>query len=262
VRIISRNENPFPDLVEVKAALLVNDELEVSCDLSVELRVHPCEIEEEIGIISLEISEATLSLDISGANILPKTKLGQPVLSPIVRREIQLEETTNLSQNNEMARAFTGSGSVALSILGHKTQGNAEAKREAREKSSSDATFKKSTTEEREFYRVKAVGNDDWKIAEEGGKSLDGVYIDNEPLCKLSPVSGSNRISAETELIVKQRNMKAKLISPKGLGSLLQTNNQKKIAAILIKKSLNSTISGKKFEGVLVFARTQSFNEG
>jgi hypothetical protein len=262
VSIVSKNDNPLPDLVEVKATLVPDEEADGNYELSVELRVHPCEIDEEIGTISVEIIEATLSLDIGGVIIVPKTKFGQPVLAPIVKRETQLEETTNLSQDNETAQAFGGSGSVGLSIGGPKFDGKADGKRQAKVKSSSAATLKKSTTEETEFQRVKAIGNDNWKISAEAGKPLDGVFINHDPLCKLSPVAGSNRIYAETQLIVKQRNMSTKLIPPKGLNRFFQTDKQAKIAAILMNKSLNNKISTtRKFDGTFIFAWTESYNE-
>jgi hypothetical protein len=262
VPTVTRNENPLPDLVEVKATLVSGDETGENYDLSIELRVHPCEIEEEIGIISIEIIDAILSLDISGVNIVPKTKFGQPVLAPLIKQEVQIEETTNLSNDNETAQAFGGSGDAGLSLGVPKLQGKIEGKREAKVKSSSAATLKKSTTEETEFHRVKAIGNDNWRIAAEANKPLDGVFIDNEPLCKLSPVAGSNRIYAETEFVCKQRNINAKLITPKGVNRFFQTDKQAKIAAILIKKSLSSNISNaKKFDGTLVFSRTESYNE-
>jgi hypothetical protein len=259
--IVSRNENPFPDLVEVTATLVSTEEAASNYDLLVELRVHPCEIEEEIGTISVEIFEATLSLDIGGVNIVPKTKFGQPVLAAVIHRDVQFEETTNISTDNETSQALKGSGSAAFSISGPKLEGKTEGKQEAKEKSSSGTTLKKSTTEEAEFHRIKAMGNDNWKISMEGKKPLDGVFIDNEPLCKLSPTAGGNRIYAATELVVKQRHMNTELVSPKKAG-FFRTNNQVKIASIVMKKSLNSIISpGKRFDGTLIFAKTENYSE-
>jgi hypothetical protein len=118
VPIVSRSENQFPDLVEVTAALASTEEAAGYYELSVELRVHPCEIEEEIGRISVEIFEATLSLDIGGVNIVPKTRFGQPVLAAVIHRDVQLEETTNISTDNESSKALKGYGSAAVSISG------------------------------------------------------------------------------------------------------------------------------------------------
>ena len=260
--IVSRSESPFPDLVEVTAALVSTEEAASNYELSVELRVHPCEIEEEIGRISVEIFEATLSLDIGGVTIAPKTRFGQPVLAAIIRRDVQLEETTNISTDNETSQAVKGSGSAAFSISGPKVEGKIEGKQEAKEKSSSGNAVKKSTTEEVEFHRIKAIGNDNWKLSMEGKKPLDGVFIDNEPLCKLSAIAGSNRIYAETKLVVKQRHMKTELIAPKKTTIFFRTNNRAKIAEIVMKKSLHSTISpGKPFDRSLIFARTESSSE-
>lgn len=259
--IVSRNENPFPDLVEVTAALVPTEEAAGHYELSIELRVHPCEIEEEIGRISVEIFEATLSLDIGGLNIVPKTRFGQPVLATVIHRDVQFEETTNISTDNETSHAFKASGSAAVSISGPKLEGKTEGKREAKEKSSSGTTLKKTTTEEAEFHRIKAIGNDNWKLSMEGKKPLDGVFIDNEPLCKLAAISGNNRIYAETQLVVKQRHMKTELIGRKKI-PFFGTINQAKIAEIVMKKSLHGTISpGKPFDGLLIFARTESSSE-
>jgi hypothetical protein len=51
-------------------------------------------------------------------------------------------------------------------------------------------------------------------------------------------------------------------MATKGLNRFFQTDKQAKIAVILMNKSLNNKISTtRKFDGTLIFARTESYNE-
>jgi hypothetical protein len=55
---------------------------------------------------------------------------------------------------------------------------------------------------------------------------------------------------------VKQKHINARLIPEKRWTELFPNNNQKKIAAVLIAKSLHPETSDRQFDGTLVFAKT------
>ncbi|WP_434725361.1 hypothetical protein [Mesorhizobium sp. RIZ17] len=115
---------------------------------------------------------------------------------------------------------------------------------------------KTTSTDVIERHQVKAIGNDNWKIT---GAPLDGVYIDHEPLCEVTPVAGRNRLGVEAELVVKQKHIKTELTAG---GVWFSSVNQKKIAKVLIAKSLHAAGSDQPFDGKFVFGKSQSFDEG
>jgi hypothetical protein len=108
----SRDQNPVPDLVEVKARVVPCEGDDNRFKLLFELRIHPSQLEEQIGTVEVELFEATLSLYLYGMQTVSKSKLGQPTVPPVVTRAIQVEETVSKTLDSEAAREFTGAGSV------------------------------------------------------------------------------------------------------------------------------------------------------
>jgi hypothetical protein len=78
MKFISDDQNPLAQLVELKSSLAPNDDVAGNHDLLVEWRINQDEIEEgRVGTIRVEIQEATLSVDFSGLQVIPKTRHGQ-----------------------------------------------------------------------------------------------------------------------------------------------------------------------------------------
>ncbi|ESZ01879.1 hypothetical protein [Mesorhizobium sp. LNHC209A00] len=252
----SEHDNPLPDLVELKTKVSPKEGDDHAHDLLVELRVHPFEIEEAIGTIAVEISEAVLSVQFTGLAVVPRTKLGNPVMATKVRQDVQRERSVTQTEDTEKTRSASASGGGA-SLTG--INGKVEGSRSSAEKSGQSVNEKTTSTEVIERYQVKAIGNDNWKIT---GAPLDGVYIDHEPLCEVTPVAGKNRLGVEAELVVKQKHVKAELTASTGWFSSIQSVNQKKIAKVLIAKSLHAAGSDQPFDGKFVFGKSQSFDEG
>jgi hypothetical protein len=159
VQFVSKNSNPVPDLIEVKTNLTAEEADGGKCKVLIELRVHPCEIEDQLGTIFVEITEAILSLELHGMRVVPNSKLGQPVVTYMVKRDVQIEETRSVSKDNEMAGSLIASGALKLTAVGQKVELNTSGQREAKEKSSSGVTVKTTTANDFVFYRVKAIGN-------------------------------------------------------------------------------------------------------
>src|SRR5208282_4574393 len=59
---------------------------------------------------------------------------------------------------------------------------------------------------------------------------LDGVYVDHDPLCEVTPIPGSNRAGVEAELVMRQKHVKTKLASDR-LTTLLPTASAGSAAA-------------------------------
>jgi hypothetical protein len=252
VKFKSDHDNPLPDLVELKTKVSPKEGDDHAHNLLVELRVHPFEIEESIGTITVEISEAVLSVQFTGLEVVPRTKLGNPVMATKVRQEVQRERSVTQTADTEKTRSASASGGASLTGIDGKVEGS----RRSTEKAGQSVGEKTTSTDVIERHQVKAIGNDNWKIT---GAPLDGVYIDHEPLCEVTPVAGKNRVGVEAELVVKQKHVKADLTAG---GAWFSSVNQKKIAKVLIAKSLHAAGSDKPFEGKFVFGKSQSFDEG
>ncbi|MCZ7448139.1 hypothetical protein [Rhizobium rhizogenes] len=187
--------NPFPGLSEVKTSLV--DAGSHSYELLTELRIHPTEVEGEKHTVSVEVLEATITLELEGLDIVPQSKRGQPVVP--------------------------ADGEVPPHKVRH--------------------------------FPVKAVGRDKWKVSEKQAP-LDGVYIDFQPLCGLSPIVGSNRRRCVTSLGVKQKHLKLDALSPPIWGV-----SQDKLLAVLLAKSLHDRTSSGIFRGELIISRSEVDDE-
>ena len=258
MKFVSEHKNSLPDLVELKTKVAAKEGDNDKHEMLVELRVHPFEIEEKIGTIAVEITEAILSVEFSGLEVVPKTKLGQPIVDLKVRQEVQRERSVSTSADHEKTGKLGGVGGLST------TGGNAkvEARRNTTTRTGEIVTEKVTKTDASEFYRVRAIGNDNWRISEENGAPLDAVYVNHDPLCEVTPIPGSNRAGVEAELVVKQKHVKTKLSSDCSWTGLLRTNNQRKIAEVLIAKSMHAAGSDQPFDGKFVFAKSHSIDEG
>jgi hypothetical protein len=258
MKFVSEHKNPLPDLVELKTKVAAKEGDNDKLEMLVELRIHPHEIDETIGTITVEITEAILSVEFSGLEAVPKTKRGQPILDPIVRREVQRERSVSTSADHEKIGRL--GGSFGLSTTGGTAK--VEARGSTTSKTGEIVTEKETKTDSSEFYRVLAIGNDNWRISEENAAPLDGVYVDHDPLCEVTPIPGSNRAGVEAKLVVRQRHVKTKLASDRSWWRLPRDNNKQKIADILIAKCLHAAGSDQPFDGKFVFAKSQSIDEG
>lgn len=254
----SEHENPLPDLVELRTTVVSKSGGYHVHEVLVELRVHPFEIEEAFGRISVAIFQAVLSVQFSGLEVVPRTKLGNPVVDTKTRNEVQRERSvTNTSDEEKTRQSRLGTGASAIGV-----EAKADYSRGSTEKSAHTVVERITNAEVVEHLNVKAIGNDNWKISEASGAALDGVYINHVALCEVTPVAGKNRIGVETEVIVRQRHLKAEIIGDQSLLASLFSTNHKKIQNILIAKSLHDAGNDGSFDGKFVFAKSQSFDEG
>lgn len=254
----SEHQNPLADLVELKTQLAPKEGGDMAHEVLAELRVHPYEIEEPFGTIGIEISEAILSLQFSGLEVVPGTKFGNPVVGSKTQQEVHLERTVTISSD----RVRTRSGGVGLGASTGGLEGKVELSRGASDQTGQAISERTNRTDVVEHHHVKAIGNDNWKISGGPNGPLDGVYINHQSLCEVSPIANANRVGVETEFIVRQRHLKAEMTGDQWWLTSIVSTNQKKIAKVLIAKSLHETASDKAFDGKFIFAKSHSFDEG
>ena len=254
----SEHENPLPDLVELKTQVSAKEGEEDTQNVLVELRVHPHEIEETFGVISVGISEAILSMEFNGLEVVPRSKLGDPVVPTRTRQEVVHE--SSVTHSSDVSRTKSGGGKLAASATS--LDGSAEYNRGTSEQSGKIVTEQSTRTEVIEHQHVKAIGHDNWKISAGQDTKLDGVYINHDTLCEVTPVAGMNRVGVEAAFVVRQRHLKAELVGDQSWWPSLPSTNQKRIAQVLIAKSLHESASGEPFDGKFIFANSQSFDEG
>ena len=252
----NENQNPLPNIVELNSRLVPGSSGENECALMAELRIHPNEIEEEIGTITIEIEEATLSAEFHGLEVIPNSKLFDHQQLAVISQDIDSETTT--TDLNESENAQSGGVEANLSPIKAGISMDIKSQKSKKTGSSTALTVRQSSTSK--FVVVKAVGNNNWQIQKPKKGKLDGRYLGDEALCKLNTVKGTNRVVSQLELVVKQRHLKVEMFSEDaGKPGFLSrfSNNQKKIMGVVIAKSLHKIGSDKQYTGSVIFARSE-----
>ncbi|MBZ9940155.1 hypothetical protein LB533_03450 [Mesorhizobium sp. BR1-1-13] len=254
----SSHLNPLSQLVELKTHLLDDAEGQ-SQSLVVELRANPQEVEDKIGTISVEIREATLALDISGMEIVPKTRIGQSETAVPALREVHRETTIATVR----ASSEGGKAGVSVGITASGPEAGVQLGVAASDSSSASITRRDTEMIKDVFHPVRAQSGDRWKVSMENGGALDATFLDGDVLCKLSRVKGANLVGVESRIVVKQKHINVKLDADKGFLSLRfpRSANQAKIMKVLINKSLNDKSGNADFAGEITFSKSSSCDE-
>ena len=245
------DDNSMPYLLDLRLRLETHGGGER--DVCVELRASPEEIDGPDGfILTIELKKVMLGLDLAGVEIVPQTRLGEPI------REIQeVQKRTTSLKTAAAGHAKASAGLDLTSVVPAKLKLEADM--------SVEAKFASSTSSKQEIseYRIKARGGDTWEVAEISSKvpgaafsvpSLDGTYLNGEMLCSVQEQSRANRVAVTLTAFVKQRDVK--LTTRKG--KLLQnfmSPNQEKLFNIFVKRSLG--MSGGKYAGIVKLSRSE-----
>ena len=253
---IARNENPVADLVELRTRITQEDSDGVCSHVEIELRVHPHEIEDTLGTISVCFTQATLALEIVGLEVVPSSKFGQPVVG-VNRREIA-RETSSGTTNDTTKEGKAGVG-IKLSTLN--SSADIDVSDSALEKQTTSHSVKETENVTGIHMPVRAVGADKWTIMDESG-ILDGLYLNYDKLCSVTPIWSGNRQAITVHLLVKQKHMRSSLEAREGvINAIFQTVNQKRIANILAAKSIHSEITSTPYSGLVCLARSEVVDE-
>ncbi|MBS3850499.1 hypothetical protein KD146_17505 [Devosia sp. BSSL-BM10] len=251
-----KNYNPLPDLAELTTVVPAEDDTATSHQLNVELRIHPHEIEDEVGTVMVSFTEATLSLELSGLSVVPKSKLGQPLVTPNVRKITRERVITAAVDETKEGRVALGATLNAVT-----PEGSAELSRGSSTNVAQSTTVTDSEDITSSHIPVKAIGNDNWLIRADGGGPLDGVFLEYDTLCEVTATWGQNHLSMTSSLYVRQRHAKFDFTPKPGLFSGLKSLNQRRLMEILISKSLHNAISEAPFSGSICLAESEASDE-
>ncbi|RFC63856.1 hypothetical protein [Mesorhizobium denitrificans] len=256
---ITDDQNPLAQLVELKSSLALKDDTADNHDLLVELRINPDEIEEDrIGTISVEILEATLSVDFSGLKVAPKTRHGQGETGGKTRKELQRE--TIISTTSETDKKKSADASVGASATG--PEGKAGIGGSSSKHYAETAMHRQSESVTEDFYPVRALSDDRWKVTMQDGGPLNDAFLDNDRLCEVSEVREANRKGAMTSLVAKQKHVKITLERKASVIAVPFSRNQQALMNIVIAKSLHERSGSSEYSGHLVFSQSTISDEG
>ena len=259
MQFTSDDQNPLAQLVELKSSLAPKDDGAGDHDLLVELRINPDEIEEDrVGTIRVGIQEATLSVEFSGLDVVPKTRHGQGETGGKTRMELQRETVT--STTNETDRTRNADASVGASAVGPEGKlgiGGSSSRRNAE-----TVTHRESETVSEDFYPVRALSDDRWKIAMKDGSSLNDAFLDNDRLCEVSEVREANRKGVVSSLAVKQKHLKIELERKASFFTSPLSTTQQALMKIVIAKSLHERIESSGYSGYVLFSQSTISDEG
>jgi hypothetical protein len=212
-------------------------------EVRVELRVNSVIlVAEDCLEFAVELNRAHLSLDLQGLEVVPKTRLGEPV------KPIQVSVDQKISQ--ERVRQGEMGGGIDLNIS-NKPRAAANLKANANQASKTITSRNAEQTES--ILRVKARGNLQWEVAEpnlDGShKSLSDTYLNDDVLCKLSASKGANMLGVKLSAFARKRDIKVTASSKAKRFSFKSNNHEKMVNAVIAKALSHSPANG----GVLTF---------
>jgi hypothetical protein len=220
-KMADRPKNLIADLMDLRSRIAPIDGSE-SYQIHSELRVGKALTEEPLGMVVA--SRAFVRLHLSGYEILPGNRLGEPVRAPMVEQIKTVSETTHQSS----ASAHAG--------VGLSTSGRAEANLGGKAGAAAASTVKTVRTAKSSETKtsVRALGGDRWEITPNGGDFLDLTFIsDTDPLCRIQKSRGANMASVEVQGYVLRRDLE---FVPDKKIPFLGPNKLKALNAFLVKK--------------------------
>ena len=214
-----------------------------------ELRISNATLDEEQDRLCFTVSlkRAWLSLDLSGLEPVPGSRLGEPTRPNEV--SVKRKTSRELVTKNQV--------SAGAGIRADMTSASASAKLDLGAKHTTAGTTIESTTsaESAPHIRVKARGNLMWEITDSPQLGeLDGTFLNNEPLCRVKPKSGANAKTVQMSTFAKQRDVLLRLQKSNRPFPFLNVN-QERLMKILIVKALSGP--GTKFNGFIEFSRSE-----
>jgi hypothetical protein len=204
------------------------------------------------------MQEATISVDFSGLKVVPKTRHGQGETGGKTRKELQKETIVSMTGETDKKRnvdALVGASATGpegkLGLGGSSSKHNTET-----------VTRRESESVTEDFYPVRALSFDRWKVTTKDGGPLNDAFLDNDRLCEVSEVREANRKGAVTTLVVKQKHVNIELERKASLFALPFTRNQQALMNIVVAKSLHEHSGREEYSGELVFSQSTISDEG
>lgn len=243
------DQNKITDLVEL--FLRVAGQGEDGAEVRVDLRIASADIDAEDGTMSFSVSlkKAWLSMDVNGVTPEPGTRHGEPKKE----NEVQLKSKVSTEDRTEVGVQ------AGVNVCASPTKADASLNLGAKAAKGSKELVATSSAETTTHMRVKARGGLSWEIAEARPQPLDGTYLENEVLCRVTALPGANSKSIELLAYAKQKDL---ILDLKSGGSKIpfKSNNHEKMLKILIAKALSAT--GSRYAGKIDFSKSEAEIEG
>lgn len=232
--------NSIPSLVDLSVRVAKRGDDEIDEEVRVELRIHPAQLDGPNNMeFTVGLRRMTLSMDLSGVAAVPGSRFGEPTADNIVTQE------RNLSTEASIENTEAGGGSVKLGMTPELTL-----------KGDASSMIKKKTTvsatERKTHHRVRARGNLIWEVTEPPWEAptLDLTYMNDDPLCRISPIDRANSKVIEVTAYAKQKDVIIEFQKPP---FPFRSPNHKKLLSILLSKAL---AADEPFDGVVTFSRS------
>lgn len=250
----SMENNPLPELVELYAAV---SEISLNAfELRTTLLINPEEI--DVGDFSLQVDllEAHVSVDAFGCTVDPNSKYGKRVHPQSVPRTVVTERSYKVAVSTTDARE--AAAELSLSMVD--TAVRAGGKRSRSGELSTDVSLSERQEQTSEHFPVEAVGNNRWKVSEDGGDPLRGYYLNDVQLCRFSKSPDpTNRLGASVSVEVAKRNILITIVKDRRVFRTPQ--NKEKLLAILIAKRL-AKVTAASNERAITFSVVEVEDEG
>jgi hypothetical protein len=251
----SHENNPVAELVELYANIHDTDTPD-SFEMTATLQINPDEIDVGDYTIQVNILEAHLSVEAFGSTVDPHAKHGKRVHAESVPRTVTTDRSLKVAVSTTDAREAAADMSLSMIEASLK----AGAKRQRSDTQSTDVSLSERQEKTTEHIPVEAVGNNRWKVSDEGDRPLQGYYLDNVRLCTLlKSASPSNRLGASISLEVARRNIGVSITKDRRM--LKITQNKDKLLGVLMAKRLAKVTAATNEKGI-TFSVVEVDHEG
>lgn len=236
------NRNSIPDLVEVTLRVTKSNEFDHS-ELRVEMRAHQVVLAAQDSFeFTVQLNRANLVLDLDGLEVVPRSRLGEPV------KPLSLPVEYKLTQ--EKGRSGEVAGGIDIGVSAHP---NISLQGKASGSASSKVTSSATIEQTHAMQSVKARGNLTWEVTDQ---TIDGslaplsaTYLNDDVLCKVTASPGANMSAVKLSTFARQRDLR---MTPNSAARKLlykSKNHERMIQALLAKALQHSPANG----GVITF---------
>lgn len=239
------DQNAIAELVELLLRV-AGAERSPETELRVELRVNSADLDGPDGLsFNVGLTKAWISVDLSGLNISPGTRYGEPTKA----NEVAIKQKVASEQIVENQVGLELSGSLSAAGASAKAQGRVNSK--AKDKT----TVSTIASENAPHLRVKARGAMNWEVSEARNEQLDGTYLNDEVLCRVIGTKGANAQTIEILANAKQKDLVLR-VTRNGSRIPFLSNNHEKMLKVVLAKALSA--SNSDYSGVITFSKSEA----
>ncbi|MBY5660415.1 hypothetical protein [Rhizobium leguminosarum] len=251
--------NPLPQIVGLKSVVMENESDPTTFDLQVELGIFQDEVTVDRATIAVSLRQASLSMDLEGLDVVEKSKYGIDHTPSKLTVKTTSESTIQTSVEKTRAYEAIVSGELTPLTQGLKGSGS----RSGKQVDGATATLKENRETQADFYPVKAVGNDTWRVTDAAGANLDRTYLNYDKLCALRmKPARPNHVATSLSVHAPQKYINAEIVRDSRTFMSRVGSNKEKVINILVAKGLHEATSQVEYDGVLTFSVSTTEYEG